>query len=79
MTAPKPGQTVCGRCGDGMIRRAVAYLCGGGGPGPVYGDPECSNPQCPDVLEEQADRRRAQADRDEAALEAAIARGVIDR
>jgi hypothetical protein len=79
MTAPVSGQTVCATCGHGMVRRPLAFLCGPGMPGPTYGDPTCSNEECPDVLQDAADRRAAQAARDAAAIEDAIARGVIVR
>lgn len=79
MTLPVQGQTVCATCGHGMVRRAAAFLCGPGAPGGVYGDPECSNRECPDVLQDAADRRAAQKARDQAAIEDAIARGIITR
>lgn len=65
----------CADCGSPMVRRAVAYLCGGGGPGAVYGDPECSNTECRRRQREQdlAD----QTAREKAAIADAIARGVI--
>lgn len=78
MTAPVKGQTVCATCGHGMVRRALAFLCGPDAPGAAYGEPTCSNTECPDVIQDAADRRAEQKLRDQTAITDAIARGIID-
>lgn len=58
----------CPRCG-GPMNVGRAFLCGPGAPGSVDLPPTCADPEC---------GRAGQAERDAAALERAIAKGLID-